>query len=391
MDELENPFRPGAGAPPPALVGRDALIEQFRVVIGRAVRGRPGKSLMPIGLRGVGKTVLLNRFNEIAVDEGVHVGYVEASERGDIPNLLVTRLRTILLALDRAGAVSKAAKRALAVLRSFAYTLPDGSSISIGVDPLAGVADSGDLSEDLSDLLTAAGEAARDRRTGIVLAIDEVQYLSSAELGALISAVHRTVQLDLPIVLVGAGLPQLPGLTGEAKSYAERLFEFPQVGSLAAAEARAVLQLPVAEQGVTFTEPALDLVLEQTGGYPYFLQEWGYEVWNVAGGRRIKRSDVERAAPIVRRKLDQNFFLVRMDRLTPAEKTYLSAMADLGPGPHRSGDIAARLGVKVESVAPRRSGLIQKGMIYSPAHGDTAFTVPLFDAFLRRVAPAASR
>lgn len=384
MDEFKNPFRPGAGTAPPALVGRDALIAKFRVTVGRAVNGRPGKSVMPIGLRGVGKTVLLNAFNEIAEEEGLHVGYIEAPESGDFRKLLATRLRTILLALDRAGKVSRAAKRALGALRSFTYNLPDGSSISINVDAITGVADSGDLSDDLTDLLVEAGKAARDRGTGIVLAIDELQYLATEELGALISAIHRTVQLDLPVVLVGAGLPQLPGLTGSAKSYAERLFEFPQIGSLDANEARDVLKLPVKEQGVWFTRRALDLLLNLTKGYPYFLQEWGYEVWNVAETTPITRDDVHTAAPIVRQKLDDSFFLVRMDRITPAEKSYLHAMAQLGPGPHRSGDIAARLRVKVESVAPRRSGLIQKGMIYSPAHGDTAFTVPMFDEFLRR-------
>lgn len=384
MDEFQNPFRPGAGTAPPALVGRDELIRKFRITVGRAVNGRPGKSVMPIGLRGVGKTVLLNAFNEIAEEEGLHVGYIEAPETGDLRKLLATRLRTILLELDRAGKVSRAAKRALGALRSFTYNLPDGSSISINVDALTGVADSGDLSEDLTDLLVEAGRAASDRETGIVLAIDEVQYLSSEELGALIGAIHRTVQLDLPVVLVGAGLPQLPGLAGNAKSYAERLFEFPLIGALDSGEARDVLKLPVQDQGVKFTSQALDLLLERARGYPYFLQEWGYEVWNVAEGSPITRDDVEAAAPIVRQKLDDSFFHVRMDRITPAETRYLHAMAQLGPGPHRSGDIAAELGVKVESVAPRRSGLIQKGMIYSPAHGDTAFTVPMFDEFLRR-------
>lgn len=384
MDELENPFRPGAGTPPPALVGRDDLIAKFRLTVGRATRRRPGKSVMPVGLRGVGKTVLLNAFIEIAQDESLKVGYIEAPETGDLPRLLVTQLRKILIDLDRAGKVSRAATRALGALGSFTYNLPDGSSISLNIDALAGVADSGNLSDDLTDLLVEAGRAAQDRDTGIVLAIDEVQYLSTEELGALISAIHRTVQLNLPVVLVGAGLPQLPGLTGNAKSYAERLFEFPQIDSLDDAQARDVLRLPVSEQDVAFTDDALDDLLARSQGYPYFLQEWGYEVWNVADQSPITARDVERAAEIVRRKLDESFFRVRMDRVTPAETLYLRAMAQLGPGPHRSGDIAAQLGVKVESVAPRRSGLIRKGMIYSPAHGDTAFTVPMFDEFLRR-------
>lgn len=384
MDELLNPFRPGAGTAPPALVGRDALIQSFRTTVGRALAGRPGQSVMPIGLRGVGKTVLLNRFAEIAEGEGLQVSYMEAPETGHFAMLLAGQLRKALLRLDQPGKTSRAATYALGVLRSFTYTLPDGSSISLGVDPIGGQADSGNLSDDLTDLFVAIGRAAKEHQTGILLAIDEVQYLKANDLAALISAIHRTVQLDLPVVLVGAGLPQLPGLTGSAKSYAERLFRFPQIGSLAPEEAREVLELPVLDAGVKYTRQALDKILKHTQGYPYFLQEWGYEAWNVASRSPIDLDAVDRAAPLVQSKLDNNFFLVRMDRVTPAEKTYLKAMADLGPGPHRSGDIAHQLGVRVETVAPRRSALITKGMIYSPAHGDTAFTVPLFDDFLRR-------
>jgi len=384
MDALENPFRPGAGTPPPALVGRDALIDDFRVTVGRAVRRRPGKSVMPVGLRGVGKTVLLNHFSEIADAEGLRFGYIEASDDRAFLRLLAGRLRSILVDLERAGPSSRAARRALGALRSFTLGLPDGSSISIAADAVIGVADSGDLSEDLTDVLVTAGKAAADRESGIVLAIDEVQYLAETELAALITAIHRTVQLDLPVVLVGAGLPQLPALIGDAKSYAERLFTFPQMGSLERAEARDVLELPVREHGVRFRRDALDRLLDLAQGYPYFLQEWGYEVWNVAARSPITLADVDVATPIVRRKLDDDFFRIRFDRLTPAEKDYLRAMASLGPGPHRSGDIARELGVRVERVGPRRARLIQKGMIYSPGHGDTAFTVPLFDDFLRR-------
>lgn len=383
MDSFHNPFRPGAGTPPPALIGRDDLIEGFGVALRRTLAGRPGKSVMPIGLRGVGKTVLLNRFEQLARESGLQTGFMEAPETGEFKRLLATRLRSILLGLDR-GPMSRAVKRAMGTLRSFTYTLPDGMSISLGVDPLAGSADSGVLSEDAVDLLIAVGEAVKDSGTGLLLAIDEVQYLTAEELGALISAIHRTVQLNLPVILVGAGLPQLPGLAGSAKSYAERLFDFPKIGPLAGADARAALQLPAQAQDVEFEDGALDELLDRTGGYPYFLQEWGYHVWNVAPRSPITVEDVRLAEPEVRRQLDENFFLVRMDRLTPAEKRYLLAMAELGGGPHRSGDIAAQLGVKVESVAPRRSALIRKGMVFSPAHGDTAFTVPLFDEFLRR-------
>lgn len=383
MDPLTNPYRPGAGTLPPALIGRDQLIDRFGIIVRRALDGRPGKSVMPIGRRGVGKTVLLNRFAEIAQDEGFKIAFMEAPESGNFATLLAAKLRRILLEYDR-GAVSAAVNRALRILKSFSFTLPDGVTIRIEPEPLSGQADSGILSEDITDLLVAAGQAAMARGSAILLIVDEVQYLSSEELGAAIVAIHRTTQLNLPVVLVGAGLPQLPGLAGEARSYSERLFEFPEIEALSAEEARAALQVPAEQQGVEITPDALDAMVDRSSGYPYFLQEWGYHAWNAAGDRRIVLADVDSAQPEVQQALDQNFFRVRLDRLTPKERQYLVAMAELGPGPHRSGDIAAQLGVKVESVAPRRSGLIKKGMIYSPAHGDTAFTVPLFDEFLLR-------
>ena len=383
MDPIQNPFSPGAGTPPPAFLGRDELMESYRVALRRTISGRPGKSIMPIGLRGVGKTVLLHRFDHMAQEEGLVGAFIEAPETGDFEHLLAARLRSILIELDK-GKVSRAVKRALGTLKSFSCTLPDGTSIALNVDAIPGSADSGVLAEDTTDLLVAVGEAVKDRDRGLLIAIDEVQYLASEELAALISAIHRTVQLGLPVILVGAGLPQLPGLAGNAKSYAERLFDFPEIGSLGADDAKAVLATPANEQGVEFADDALDRLLNFTQGYPYFLQEWGYHVWNAAPESPITLDDVNLAARDVQRRLDENFFRVRMDRLTPAEKRYLGAMAELGPGPHRSGDIAAKLAVKVESVAPRRSGLIQKGMVYSPAHGDTAFTVPMFDDFLRR-------
>lgn len=383
MDELANPYRPGAGTPPPALLGRDELLNRFGITVRRAVAGRPGKSLMPIGLRGVGKTVLLNRFREIAEQEGLKVGMIEAPESGNFPSLLAARLRRVLYELS-SGAVTNAVTKALRVLKTFTYQLPDGSRLSIDLDALRGFADSGHLPDDLGDLLVAVGEAAASRHSGVLIAVDEVQYLTDLELASLITAIHRTTQVDLPIVLVGAGLPQLPGLAGDAKSYAERLFDFPEIGSLGRDDARAALAIPAAEAQVSFTDGALDRIVSAAHGYPYFLQEWGYHVWNAAAQSPITEEDVANVSSGVQAQLDQNFFLVRFDRLTPKEKEYLRAMAELGPGPHRSGDIAAKLGVRVESVAPRRSGLIAKGMIYSPAHGDTAFTVPLFDAFLHR-------
>ena len=389
MDPVSNPYSPGAGTPPPSLVGRDALIQSFRVAVQRALQGKPGQSLMPIGLRGVGKTVLLNRFTEEAIKLGAHVALIEAPEDASLRQLLAKEARRVLLQLDRVGAVSQAVKRALRIFKSFSITMgPDGSlSAGVDLDPELGVGDSGILADDVTDLFVALGEAAKDRGTGLVIAIDEVQYLGDDELGALITAVHRTTQRQLPLVIVGAGLPQLPGLAGNAKSYAERLFTFPEIGPLPAAEARRAIIEPAEAQGVQVAADAVMLILEHTHGYPYFLQEWAYEAWNEAGPGQILLADVLRAAPRVTRKLDENFFRVRFDRLTPTEKKYLRAMAQLGAGPHRSGDIAREYGAKVESVGPMRSALIRKGMIYSPAHGDTAFTVPLFDEYLKRAMP----
>lgn len=386
MDELTNPYRPGAGASPPALIGRDDLIDRFGVVLRRALLGRPDKSLMPIGLRGVGKTVLLNRFSEIATLEGFQTAFIEAPETKNFRLLLASKLRRVLLDLRRSK-VTEAVMKALKVLKAFSLQLPDGSTMTLDVEPLVGSGDSGILAEDVTDLLVAVGEAARSCKTGFLIAIDEVQYLSEEEMGALIMSIHRTAQLNLPVVLAGAGLPQLPGLAGEAKSYAERLFDYPFIGELKSDDASAALQIPAQSAGADFEGAALERIVAEARGYPYFLQEWGYHVWSLAEGPQITLSDVNAARAKVLDQLDKNFFLVRYDRLTPMEWQYLRAMAELGPGPHRSGDIANCLQVKVESVAPRRSALITKGMIYSPAHGDTAFTVPLFDDYLKRVLP----
>jgi hypothetical protein len=386
MDPVRNPYNPGAGTPPPALVGRDALIESFGVTVQRAMQGRPGQSLMPIGLRGVGKTVLLNRFIEDATKLGAQAVIIEAPEDGNLRKLLAKEARRVLLHLDRMGALSQKVKRALRIFKSFTIKLdPDGSlSAGVSIDPEVGTADSGILAEDVTDLFVALGEAVHDRGTALVIAIDEVQYLSEEELGALIMGVHRTTQLQLPLVLVGAGLPQLPALAGSAKSYAERLFTFPEIGPLEPDEAKLAITRPAQAMGVNIEPAAVTAILQQTHGYPYFLQEWSYEAWNVASDNKITAKDIERTAPRVVEKLDKNFFRVRFDRLTPSEQRYLRAMAQLGAGPHRSGEIARKYGAKVETVGPIRSALIRKGMIYSPAHGDTAFTVPLFDEFVNR-------
>lgn len=393
MDAVLNPFAPGAGSPPPELAGRDAILDAASVTLGRVKRARAAKSLMIVGLRGVGKTVLLNKIQAIAEQEGYLAQAVEAPENKSLPALLAPALRSLILRLDRGEQVSHAVRRAFRTLRSFAAVVKvtyQDVEISLDGDTEPGVADSGDLEADITDLLVAVGEAAQERGTAVALIIDELQYLNELEMSALIVGLHKVSQKQLPLTLIGAGLPQLVGLTGRSKSYAERLFAFPQAGPLTRAEATTALQSPVRAEGVAFTEPAVAEIYRVTEGYPYFLQEWGYHAWLTAVASPITLENVRSATPRAIEQLDQSFFRVRFDRLTPSEKRYLRSMAELGAGPHRSGDIAAGLGVKVTSTGPVRAALITKGMIYSPAHGDTAFTVPLFDQFMRRTMPAGS-
>jgi hypothetical protein len=390
MDTLRNPYAPGAGSPPPAFAGRGALLTQARLTLDRVRLGRAAKSFIAVGLRGVGKTVLLVRVSDLCEERGWRVCMIEARDPADLTRLLLPQLRRVLLDLDRIGALSEKVKRGLRIFRSFlaALKVKHGDlELVLDVEPEVGTADSGDLEADLPDLFVAIGEAAAARETAVALLIDEVQYLSEREMSALIMGLHRVAQRNLPIVLIAAGLPQVVGLTGRSKSYAERLFDFPELGALEPADARRALVEPAGREGVAFEPAALEAILDVTQGYPFFLQEWGYAAWNIAARSPITAADVEAASREAIAKLDKSFFRVRFDRLTPREKDYLRAMAELGPGAHRSGDIAELLGVRVQAAGPLRGGLIRKGMIYSPAHGDTAFTVPLFDAFLKRIMP----
>jgi hypothetical protein len=394
MDPMQNPFSPGAGSPPPELAGRAPLLEQARLTLGRVKAGRAERSFLLVGLRGVGKTVLLNKVRELADDSGYRAVLIEAHEGKPLATLLLPALRQLLISLDRMAQISQKAKRGLRVLRSFFNGVKlkyQDVEIGIDVDPEVGTADSGNLEADLAEVFIAVGEAAADRKAAVALIIDEMQYLSEEELSALIMAMHQISQRQLPVVLVGAGLPQLVALAGRSKSYAERLFQFPEVGALRPADAAQAVQEPVQEQGVEFTEEALQEIIRQTKGYPYFLQEWAYQAWNLAAGSPIEIGVVHEATRESIRRLDANFFRVRFDRLTPREKDYLRALADMGDATQRSGDIADRLQVKVQSIAPVRNGLIKKGMIYSPAHGDTAFTVPLFSDFMKRIMPVEPR
>jgi len=387
VDPTRNPFAPGAGARPPELAGRESIIEAANVAMQRIRRGRQEKSQMLLGLRGVGKTVLLNRLAQLAEDMGSIVVPLEAPEGQRLAAFLAPALKSVLLRLSRVAQARELAQRGLGALRGFAsaFKVSIGEiELSMSAEPIA---DSGNLEIDLPELMGSVGRAAQAANTSVVILLDEVQYLSEEDLRGLIVAMHRIAQRGWPVILFGAGLPQVAALAGEAKSYAERLFDYPEVGPLPSAAARSALLDPIVEEGESISEDALNRILSITEGYPYFLQEWGKHSWNTAGKSPITADDVEMASSLATVALDRSFFRVRFDRLTPREQDYLRAMAALGPGPHRSGDIADALGIKVQQAGPLRNGLIKKGMIWSPAHGQTAFTVPMFDAFMIRAIP----
>lgn len=390
MDPRVNPYSPGAGNPPPELAGRDGIIDRAAIALDRIREGRSARSFVLYGLRGVGKTVLLNRIMLDAESRGLSSVKIEAPEDRSLPAILAPSLRAALLRLSLVESAKAKAQRALSALAGFAGALKfkyEDIEVSLDFDRENGLADSGDLDSDLSDLLRTAGEAAAARGTALVLYVDELQYVDEDQLASLITALHNASQRQLPITMMAAGLPQLVGQTGRAKSYAERLFEFLPVSKLDADAAGVALCVPAEKEGVKFDKEAIAEILGHTQGYPYFLQEWGKHSWNVATQSPITEGDAQAATIQALAELDASFFRVRFDRLTPAERQYMRAMAELGEGPHRSGDIATKLERKVESVAPTRSSLIVKGMIYSPGHGDTAFTVPLFDGFMRRIIP----
>ncbi len=389
MNRVDNPFSPGAGSAPPELAGREDVLEEVQVGIQRIRNGSFSKSSIFVGLRGVGKTVLLNRAREIADEHGFLTVFIEAHEEKSLPALLAPHLRRILLGLN-SGSFTEKTRRALRVFKSFVsgmkvkVTLNEQMDIEFGIEAEQGTADSGDLEHDLSEVLVAVGEAAASKGVSVGLFIDELQYLSEVEFSALIMGLHQVSQKKLPLIMYAAGLPLILGLAGRSKSYSERLFAFPSIGTLDLVAGRRAIVRPIEALGVAIEPAAVKAILQKTERYPYFLQQWGYEAWNVAANSPITVKAVSEATVRAVRQLDTSFFRVRFDRLTKREKDFLFAMVNVGGEMQRSGDIAEQLGVKATSIGPLRSSLIRKGMIYSPAHGDNAFTVPLFDGFLKR-------
>jgi hypothetical protein len=390
MDPVRNPFAPGAGSPPPELAGRDSVRQKMQLCLSRLRIGRPAKSVMLIGLRGVGKTVLLDKMMRDAQQDGIITIRIEAPEARSLPALLAPQLRLALLKLNRVAKAADHAVRGLRALAGFVSKLKvtfNDIEVGFDYDPEPGLADNGDLEGDLTMLLEQVGLAAQAAETVVAIYIDELQYVEEAQLAALISALHRCSQAQLPLTVIGAGLPQLRGKMGDAKSYSERLFDFPEIGPLNPNESSDAIIKPILDEKAEIEASAVELIISETRGYPYFLQEWGKHAWDIASQSPITVHDVECASKEAIATLDESFFRVRFDRLTPKEKQYLRAMAELGAGPHRSGDIAAELNRETSSLGPIRGSLIAKGMIWSPTHGDTAFTVPLFDTFMKRIVP----
>lgn len=385
MDPVRNPFAPGAGSQPPELAGRDEVIANADVALQRVLQGKSAQSQILLGLRGVGKTVLLNKIEAIAEARGYLTSLIEAPEDRPLPALLYPMLQQTLRKLSLIETAKAAAYFGMRALRSFAKTFKvEVGDFSIAVDPEPGVADSGNLEFDLPELFVRIGEAAKAAGRGWVLLIDELQYLKQADLSALIVATHKITQRNLPVLVFGAGLPQIASLSGDAKSYAERLFAYPRVGALPEEAAIAAVRNPIEDEGERISSEALAAIFAETRGYPYYLQEWGYQAWNLAEKSPIGPDIAKAASKAALRRLDEGFFKVRYDRLTPKERDYVRAMAGLGRGPYKSSEVADALGDAQQRFGPIRASIIKKGMIYSPSYGEIDFTVPLFSEYLQR-------
>ncbi|MCQ2356457.1 MAG: ATP-binding protein [Methanocorpusculum sp.] len=385
MDAVLNPFSPGAGSPPPELIGRSEVLEEARVLIGRLKAGRSVQSLLLNGLRGVGKTVVLNEIRDMSRKQGILPIKIEINEDESLAEQLVPLLKDTFFDLDRLAKAKDKIKKGIVALRNFMGTLKlRYGDFGIDIEPIPGLADSGSLQHDLIALFRCVGEAAAEQSNAVLLLIDEIQCLPGKDLRALIMMAHEMQQERLPVAIVGAGLPILPGLVGNVKTYAERLFLFPTVDALSEEDAKRAIGVPLSAGGVAIDDRALRLVAQESRGYPYFIQEWGYQLWNRAAGKPIQSKDVSALAEKVEARLDANFFRVRIERLTPGERDFLKNMGKVGGPNVRMGELAKAMRVKVTALGPRRTSLIRKGMIYSPAYGEIAFTVPMFAEFLRR-------
>jgi hypothetical protein len=390
MDPIENPFSPGAGCRPPRLAGRDAVLAQAKVLLGRGRRGQADQSLLLTGLHGMGKTVALGEIERMARDARYQTVFAESVESKSLCAILAPRFRGVLFELARGSESDVSVKRALAVLYGLmrSLKLPVGDfADALEIAPETGAADSGDLEADFTQALVAIGEAAAECGGSIAILVDNLQCSAAIDLSALLAGVRRVRQLALPIVLFGAGLPDLPTVIGEATSVAESRIEWVEIGALLAEETFRALEEPVEALGISFEPEALVELYRQTHGIPYFVQEWGFQSWNRAPSTPVTLLTVRQSAAFAIQRLDSGFYGLSYERLSPGERRYLRVMAEADDGATRTGEIADRLGVKITSLGPLRATLMRKGMIYSPAHGELAFTAPLYAEFLRRVMP----
>lgn len=388
MDSVDNPFSPNAGSRPPELAGRDDILEMARVMMARTQLRRSAQSILMTGLRGVGKTVVLNEVFRSAEQSGNIIPvYIEASENRKFGELLAAPLKMELLKLCRVEGMKAAACKGLSVLRNFLGTIKIVfGDVGIELENLPGEGDTGDMQYDLRVLLSVVAEAAMKRGKAVILMIDAVQYLSREELESLVMAMHHMQQRSLPMAMIGAGLPVMARLAGEAKSYAERLFRYPEIGALPEDDVRRAIGAPFGASGVGVDPEAMESICRETGGYPFFIQEWGSSLWNFIDCGPVTVEDVKKVRSIVLDSLDANFFRIRMERTTPSERRFMYAMAECadGDGRCRLADAARALGMAQRALSPCRASLIRKGMAYGSGHGVISFTVPMFTDFLKR-------
>lgn len=384
MDPIKNPYTPGAGTRPGELAGRDEEIENFRVQLARLLAGRPEQSQIITGLRGVGKTVLLNIFEDHAEASGYLTAFRELTQESSLSELLANDVQRLLRELKLSAKVAEVVRAGLSTLSAFKLTDPSGFELSIDIRKVR----EQQLTEDLVELFLQLGRAAKGKKKGIAFFLDEIQFVKEHELRALISALHRAMQKRLPITLAAAGLPQIPRLAGEARSYAERLFRFPYIGALDESAARAALVLPAEREGARYDQDAIERTLQLTQGYPFYIQEFGKHIWNLAGSSPIKLVDVDQAAPRAEESLDRGIYEVRIQRATAKERRYLRAMAELGTGPYKVGAVAKAMGSTTTALSTVRQKLLDRGLIYATEdYGHIDFTVPRFDEFMRRHTP----
>ena len=390
MDQVLNPYNPGAGARPFELAGRSTELGDMDVALQRMLVGRAAKSQLVTGLRGVGKTVLLHEFGRVAVKRGFVHEHIEVHDGGQLPLQLAVALRKALLKLGGKKKTKGVNRRALGVLRAFTLAHPVAASLQSDAEVVQGVADSGDLGSDLEGLFGEVGGAARAHEAGVFLTIDEMHQLPSAGLDALLLGLHRTNETGLPFAVAGAGLPSLAAVSEEARGHAERMFRVRPIGALAPDECSTALLAPAASEGVSWKGAAVSRLFEVTQGYPYFIQEFARQAWDLAeeGSNVIRPADVERSIPLAVAELDQGFFQFRAAKTTDPERHYLRAMAELGPGVVRSADVAMLLHKKTTQVAPVRDSLMKKAICFSPRFNELAFTFPMFDQFMKRWMPS---